>query len=506
MAGSSSRRTPNDLLRQARRARLSPSGSGLPMSRAELAEAVNAWLYARTRQVFTLDANHVGKWERGENRWPRQCYRDALRAILEVKRDAELGFFVTRCYDHPTLVTDRKACEPREASDPETTLLADGAWDPTATEDLAGFLFDQQPIGPHTAGLLARAWRVTEPPQILEVRSGRRVGERLAALVAERTDTLRRMDDFLGGGDLHDLVRRELRSTIALVRQASYAEPVGRGLLGAVGELAQLAGWVASDAGWYVTAERYYLGGVSAAHAAGDDPLAANLLSSLSYQLANVGDRREAVLLATAAAQGAGSAATATTRALLSERVAWAQARLGCPEATLRALGEVDEAYADRSPEADPIWVYWLNRDKIDVMAGRCLTELRRPERAIRLLGKAVEAYDDTHARELALYLSSTRQPQSPPGRCSCPRRSPAPGVPTGSACFAGFWPHSGVPRRSTSSTSRPRWPSVPMLVGRDSPSVLRRDDVPCGPGVVEDAANGDHGGGEVDVDGLGRV
>ncbi|MBN1173425.1 MAG: hypothetical protein JXA67_14735 [Micromonosporaceae bacterium] len=134
--------------------------------------------------------------------------------------------------------------------------------------------------------------------------------------------------------------------------------------------------------------------------------MAANLLSSLSYQLANVGDRREAVLLATAAARGAGPAATATTRALLAERVAWAQARLGCPQATLRALGEVDEAYADRSPDVDPIWVYWLNRDEIDVMAGRCLTELRRPERAIGLLGKAVEAYDDTHARELALYLS----------------------------------------------------------------------------------------------------
>ncbi|MFC8845700.1 MULTISPECIES: hypothetical protein [unclassified Micromonospora] len=70
-------------------------------------------------------------------------------------------------------------------------------------------------------------------------------------------------------------------------------------------------GWVASDAGLTGQAERYYLGGVSAAHAAQDNPLAANLLSSLAYQKANVADPREAVLLASSAYHGAKATATA---------------------------------------------------------------------------------------------------------------------------------------------------------------------------------------------------
>jgi hypothetical protein len=41
------KRMPNDLIRQARLALRSPSGSGRPMSRQELAEAVNAWVYER---------------------------------------------------------------------------------------------------------------------------------------------------------------------------------------------------------------------------------------------------------------------------------------------------------------------------------------------------------------------------------------------------------------------------------------------------------------------------
>ena len=46
---------------------------------------------------------------------------------------------------------------------------------------------------------------------------------------------------------------------------------------------------------------RIYLEEVPAAHCADDRPLAAQLLSSLSYQIANVGPARDAALLARSA-------------------------------------------------------------------------------------------------------------------------------------------------------------------------------------------------------------
>jgi hypothetical protein len=227
--------------------------------------------------------------------------------------------------------------------------------------------------------MLSHEWRIADPPQMTHLRSGRHIGARLASLVIERTDALRRMDDYLGGGDLHRLVRKELHVTVSMLREASYSESTGKQLLGAVGELRQLAGWVTNDAGMANLAERYYLGGVSAAHAADNRPLAANLLSSLSYQMANVGDPREAALLASTAYRGAQAEATATTRALLLERLAWANARLGDVEATIRSLGAVNDAFASSNPGDDPIWVYWLSRDEIDIMAGRCYAELHHP-------------------------------------------------------------------------------------------------------------------------------
>ena len=47
-----------------------------------------------------------------------------------------------------------------------------------------------------------------------------------------------------------------------------------------------------------------------------------------------------------------------------------------------------------------------LNREEIDVMAGRCFTELKQPVRAEHLLRNATSSYDNTLIRENSLYLS----------------------------------------------------------------------------------------------------
>ncbi|MFD1082537.1 hypothetical protein ACFQ3M_13165, partial [Micromonospora andamanensis] len=85
---------PNDLLRAARLAMRSPSGSGRPMSRQELAEAVNAWLYEHAGRRFAIHAGYIGNLERGTTRWPSAHYRTGLRAVLGKATDAELGFFI----------------------------------------------------------------------------------------------------------------------------------------------------------------------------------------------------------------------------------------------------------------------------------------------------------------------------------------------------------------------------------------------------------------------------
>lgn len=66
------------------------------MSRQELADAVNEYLWRVHQLKATLDATYVGKLERGEHRWPQDLYREAFRVVIDVDTDAELGFYIKR--------------------------------------------------------------------------------------------------------------------------------------------------------------------------------------------------------------------------------------------------------------------------------------------------------------------------------------------------------------------------------------------------------------------------
>jgi hypothetical protein len=87
---------PNDLFRQARRRIPSPSGAPRPMSRQELAETVNTYLWRQHRISENLSAEDIGRIERGQTRWPRKWRRVGCRAVLGAACDTDLGFYFHR--------------------------------------------------------------------------------------------------------------------------------------------------------------------------------------------------------------------------------------------------------------------------------------------------------------------------------------------------------------------------------------------------------------------------
>ncbi len=251
---------------------------------------------------------------------------------------------------------------------------------------------------------IAHGWLVADTPSVAHSAAGRMIGAGLAVQLEERVIELRRLDDAISGRELFPVVSKELADAQMVVRECSYTDEVGRRLLSTVGELAQLAGWVTSDAGHYAEAQRIYLEGHHAAATADNQPLAGQLLSSLAYQLANIGRPADAVLLARSAVVGSKNASPAA-KALLLERVAWASAKAGDEDTTRRALDAVDDAFESCSRGgSEPDWVYWLNRNEIEVMAGRCFVELGDPTRAEELLSPAIDRYPSHLVREVALY------------------------------------------------------------------------------------------------------
>ncbi|MFE6283840.1 helix-turn-helix domain-containing protein [Streptomyces sp. NPDC057877] len=272
---------------------------------------------------------------------------------------------------------------------PELEQAAAAGSPESAPVTVADFLPDDDPLAP------------------LKARQGRRIGAGDVADLAGRVHGLRLADDVLAGGDLIGPALRELRSAVKLYREGTHTEEVGRSLLSQIGELAQIAGWIASDAGRHEEAERIYKLGMSAAQQAGDRTLVGNLAGSLAYQYSNTGLEREGLLLARAALDQAGEDAPPKARALYLDRVAWAHTKAHEAQPAMRALGEASEALTEDSEGYEsPQYLYWVEAGELQVMESRVYTELKRPLRAVPCLRQVLARYDATHTRELALYLS----------------------------------------------------------------------------------------------------
>ncbi|MEU5564592.1 transcriptional regulator [Micromonospora musae] len=233
-------------------------------------------------------------------------------------------------------------------------------------------------------------------PPILSDHAARSPEEAYAADLAG----LRRLDDLSGGADLAPLGTDRLRR---VARALPRSGPAGRRrLLPLLAEAAQLAGWLAADAGDPSAGLDAYRLGLRAAAAAGDPALAGHVLGSASHLLADAGDPEGALLLARTAHAGSRRWASPGLRALLLHRVAFAAALAGRPEAAGQALRAADLATTAPAAGREPSWLYWVDAPELTAMTGRTLVALGRPRRVEALLAGA--ARERGRPRRAAVY------------------------------------------------------------------------------------------------------
>lgn len=219
-----------------------------------------------------------------------------------------------------------------------------------------------------------------------------------------RTARLRRLDDILGGGDTAPVYAAEVRATENVLNNGSYKTEIGRDLHVLLAEQLQQAGWAAFDHGDHRQASRFYEDSRRAAEQAGARDLAGNALAYSAYQQTTTTKRGTAD--ADASYEVARESATPRVAALLLSRRAWAHAVAGDARQADAALAMAREALDRPADRPEPDWVFWVGPAEIDIMAGRCWTELRRPLRAVPVLEQVLAGFDDTCARDKSLYLT----------------------------------------------------------------------------------------------------
>ena len=276
-----------------------------------------------------------------------------------------------------------------------------------ARNDLAVDLRFLRPLDRASLNAHATSWLITPGEPVRSRLDGELITPDMIDAIEVRVGDLRRMDDMQGGTVVLDWAGHDLKWATGLIRRGAYDETVGRRLHVVVAELAQLAGWLACDAERHATAQRYWLLGLRAAHAADDRQLGANILSCLSYQATWNRRGTQALDLIRIASTGVRGHASGAVQALLSTRRARAHAVLGDSSSCERAIDDamISSESCDRAP--DPPWSYWITPAVLAADAGRAWLDLGYPDRAEGSLLRGLELFGDAQPRNRLLHNAS---------------------------------------------------------------------------------------------------
>lgn len=335
-------REPNEQLRQARESSASWDVPGASMSRQELAERLNTYLHEKTGKLYELDDNYIGKLERGVIRWPQAVYRDALRVILEVDSDRDLGFVNTR-------------------------RLAAGAPDVNRQEFLrAAFVGVGTLASPSTLlDLLAPLTRSDAP---------KRVGQGDIEQVRGAADLLVSWGHSHGGVGVREAAHAQLRWFAQLLNaQSSGAARVE--LHEAMGLLGHATAHMAFDACAYGEARQVFKFSLACAEEVQSWHLRAKVLSSMAREEIWRGEPDLGLTYAELALVRS-DRLTATERAMLHTARARALAKLGRYQDTLAAVGQADEAFGWSDPAEDPPWMSYYDAAQHAGDTGHALFDL----------------------------------------------------------------------------------------------------------------------------------
>jgi transcriptional regulator with XRE-family HTH domain len=336
---------PNDLLRAAREAG--------ELTQGQLAELANTQVERDTGKVGAMDADYIGKLERGVHRWPNQHYRRALRAVLRVSSDAALGLYSTR----HRVATVRSSHRPANGGDD----VERKAFLRVLAGSVAGLAFTD-PLGDFVANAGSGARGRIGTTEIEQVRH-----------MARMFNSQARM---FGGGLSAQGVVAQLSGTADLLNGSFATQAVRQEMFLAISDLAYITAGTCIDAGSHQHAERCFRFAVGCATESGNWPMRARALTGMANLAVQQGRTEDALSFAEMALVRA-DRLTPMVRSVVHSRHARALAMPGRTREAdcIAAVGRAEEQFAASSGD-EPEWLAYYGQADLDGDCGRALLGL----------------------------------------------------------------------------------------------------------------------------------
>jgi len=308
------------------------------VTRAHLAEMVNAAVAHRTGEPGDASERWVYYLLSGAIRWPRHRHRLAIEDVFGVSI-LDLGFV-------PPAGVHRH----RRRLDRERAALGGSA------VDRRQFLI--------TAGSAAVA--IALPDFTGRVRLGRsdveRLREPLARLVA--------LDDRQGGATLAPVATAMVQQIEAALARCQVADPVRRAMYSLAGEYLASAGWFAIDADDLPAASRYLDHALRASVIGRDAMVQAQIWNAMAWRADQANDHGEVLAIAQSALVSTASRRDPRVAALWHGWSAQGHAWAGYKRLSERSIGRAQEAL-DRADAGTPTppWLAFLDHSEIHAQA-----------------------------------------------------------------------------------------------------------------------------------------
>jgi tetratricopeptide (TPR) repeat protein len=334
--------TPNLRLRQHR--------TRLNLSQEEVAEELAKLAWVENEIRVGINADMVGKWERGEKR-PSKLYRDLLCRLYKTSPE-ELGF------------------RPMNRRD---------------------FLWSAATVGAATLAL---------PGYTL-----RRVDPEAPALLRSLLGDYARADNLLGPGHLLSLMSLHLDFIAELTAAASG--DLRSELFKVRAWYAEFAGWLYQDAGNQRAADYWSDRALEWATTADDHLLTSYVLMRKSNQASGVGDAARTLDLAEAALHKP-DRLTPRARALALRQTAHGHALAGDAAKCARALEAAAEEAARREDHGDEerLLTGYCTPTYVEMEAADCWMTLGQPDKAIAIFEHGLAAWPPEYQRDRGVHLA----------------------------------------------------------------------------------------------------
>ncbi|MFB9902886.1 helix-turn-helix domain-containing protein [Allokutzneria oryzae] len=225
-----------------------------------------------------------------------------------------------------------------------------------------------------------------------------------AQAIRETTRHLIDLDNRYGAHDVAPLAIKAFRqarrtwNTTAPTRSGPDRE-----LCAALGELAEVAGWIAFDAEQHHPARRLNEEALHFSRMAGDRSTELLTLLNFSMQESHLKHLNESLMIATSALEN--GRLSPRVRAMFHIRQARALSKSGQHHEALRTFERARVLFGDGTAERDPEWAWWIDTTELLSHQGLMHAELGRPDLGIPVLHEAVNG-ESTGASYRAITLA----------------------------------------------------------------------------------------------------